>query len=576
VGGFVLTNDRTQDTREKILGVFEKKGMTRFTDIDLANYRLFYFNKVNLPDVNHIFNVGQDYIIGVGTFAYGGSFGQKALRKLYERITSERKFDEILNGIKGHFTIIIFFEGELTVVADRVGSYHTFIGHAENNVYVSNSFYAVADNMPKLSVRKQEMMEFLITESVYGPNTLFDEIKYLGFGQYHKFGESGEVESTRYHQEHAVGNDYSLESHYNAIVEYLSFLKDVELSLSPDLTAGYDTRLMCAILKHLGIKYTMNTNYNSWDTTDLEYAEAIAKAEGVQLAIYRKDLSKMPYDELLSKSIHRTELYRDMFQAAYSFVFFDEKTRDFNMIFGGYGGELYRDSKYHGFDSIESLITSKYVDKRMAKLFDPHEVQEYRAELERKMKAITGRSDNSLSKVDCEKIYYFLRMMYWGGSRITYFNYYGYRYHPLLDYDLIYPLFHIGDDSKHDGKFQMRTIERFDHRLASYPSNYGHNFIWDEARHNIKKPPRFITRVFRFILRKLQSSLSRSKVDTDSTTSWQDEEDRIVWKGFVEDDLLIHRFFDGLQVRGDEMYLGRIYSIEVLLERYKSKINDLE
>jgi hypothetical protein len=165
--------------------------------------------------------------------------------------------------------------------------------------------------------------------------------------------------------------------------------------------------------------------------------------------------------------------------------------------------------------------------------------------------------------------------MYWGGSRTTYFNYYGYRYHPLLDYELIYPLFHIGDDKKHDGKFQMQTIERFDREMASHQSNYGHNFIWDEAQHHIKKPPHFLTRVLRFLVRRIRGLVSRGSSDTVSTTSWQAEENRTIWKDFVGDDLHICRFFDTLQVKGDEMYVGRIYTIEILLERYKSKIKEL-
>ena len=267
---------------------------------------------------------------------------------------------------------------------------------------------------------------------------------------------------------------------------------------------------------------------------------------------------------------------RDIFQAAYSYVFFDEKTRDSDMILGGYGGELYRDIKYHGFDSIDSLITSKYVDKRVAKLFDSNEIQEYRNGLASKMRSIIDHEGDHLSKMDCEKIYYYLRMMYWGGSRITFFNYYGYRYHPLLDYELIYPLFQIGDDLKHDGKFQMQLIERFDRKMASYQSNYGHNFIWEEAKHHIKTPPRFHTRVLKFVINKLRRMIFRRAPEAQSTTSWQKEENREIWKNYVNDDLVILRFFDNLQIKGDEMYLGRIYSIEVFLERYKSKINELE
>ena len=181
MGGYVLTNKADDAIRENILSLFEKKGMRNHTIIDLGVYQLFYFNKINLPKTNHIYTNGTNRIIGIGTFAYGGHFGYQALESLYHDVIATQDIDSILNNIKGHFNIILYMNEELLVVADRVGAFHSFIGSEGDTVYLSNSLYAVADNLSKLTVRKQEMMEFLVTESIYGPNTLFEEIKFLEF-----------------------------------------------------------------------------------------------------------------------------------------------------------------------------------------------------------------------------------------------------------------------------------------------------------------------------------------------------------------------------------------------------------
>jgi len=571
LGGFVLTNDFGEKTLKKIFTVFEKKRMNKHSIFELGKYRMIYFHKINLPEAGHIFADGDNRIIGIGTFAYGGQFGYSALESLYNDIISSQEIKSILNKVKGHFNLILHLNGELSIISDRTGSFHSFIGRDENHVYVSNFLFAVADNLSQLTIRKQEMMEFLMSGSMYGPKTLFDEVDYLEFGKVHLFLDKGEVTSTQYHVERVVEDGYSLDDHYHTIVKYLSFMRNVDFSISSELSAGFDSRQVCAILKHLGIEYTPNTNSNSWDTTDLLIAEEIAQGEGVNLSIYRKDLTRVNYEELLANSLSRTELCRDAFQAAYSYVFFDDKTKDFNMILGGFGGELYRDTKYHGINSISSLINYQYLDSRMMDVFSPEEIQQYKTGLAMKIKTLIGRSDSSLTKMDCEIIYYHMRMMYWGGSRITYFNSYGYRYHPLLDYELIYPLFHVGDDQKHDGKFQMQIIERFDRKMASYQSNYGYSFIWEKAKNHSSRP-RFHTRVLRFLARNLRKIFSRGGIDT---TTWKSEEDRTVWKKFVGGDLQIRKFFEKLHVREDEKYLGRIYTIETTLRRYESKISEL-
>lgn len=568
MGGYVLTNDLSDGTRNKILNVFERKGMKDFRALDLGSFRLFHFRKINGSTVDHVYRAGSNRLVGVGTFVYNGRLGHNALESLHDDISKEHSDQSVFNNIKGHFNIILFMDGEISVVADRVGAYHSFLGREDQNVYISNSFFAVIENLTDVHPRKQELMEFVLSGAIYGPNTLIEEIDYLAFGNVHSFKESGEVSSTVYHEEKEVALGYGLEDHYQAIARYFPPFNDFKLRVTCDLSAGYDSRLICAIMNHIGADYTMNTNTNTWDPLDTKIARTIAAAEGRKIVIYTKDFTKVPYEELLRESLDRTELYRDAFEAVYSHVFFEEKSRDFDMIIGGYGGELYRDTKYPGMKDLSVLIESKYIAPAMIGVFRNKDIQNYRRLLAAKMGDFLEHQNSLLSKADCERIYYHMRMMYWGGARITYSNNYGYRYHPLLDYELIFPLFFIGDDQKRHGMFQMKLMERFDHQLASYPSNYGHSFIWDNIGRPKRKPSIF-GRGFRLLSRKMKRVLTRGGVTGQSVG-------RKTWSNLVGDELLIHRVFDGLELTGDEKFIGRIYTVERLLERYSDKITGLK
>ena len=566
MGSYFLTNDLSQGRIGTTRRLFEEKGHLQSINTQLGAYQLIYFPKINLKEDKHVFENGQDKLVSVGTFIYRGQFGFNALKLIYDDIKDADEFTSLLRETKGHFNLILYLNGELMVVTDRVGAYHSFIGRSKDSIYVSNSYYAILDVMEEAKLRKQGILEFAFSNAQYGPHTMVEEIDFLGFGKVHQFRDDGKIITKEYHIEEDPPSVYGLEEHYENVRKYLSFLADTHLAVSCDLSAGFDTRLVCAVLKDLKIPHTYNTNINSWDPTDLEFAKTIAEGEGRKLVVYKKDQDRLSYEQLIQHSLTCMELSRDAFQAAYSHVFFDNKTRDFGIVLGGYGGELYRDVKYHGIESIDYLIRSKYTDHGIAQMFSERDLKDYQSNLAKKMRNFLGQEKNTLTKIDCERIYYHFRMMYWGGSRITQFNSYAYRYHPLFDYRLIRPLFFVDEEEKNDGKFQMMMIERFDHQLATYPSNYGYNFLWDENTLRRQKPSIFVRG-----LKKLGRTLNPKKARSQEVEG----EDRSLWRSFLSEDLLIHRIFDDLEINDELKAVGRLYTIEYFLERYKSKLAEL-
>ncbi|TXT54511.1 MAG: hypothetical protein BAJATHORv1_60007 [Candidatus Thorarchaeota archaeon] len=562
MGGFFLTNNIAHPIERNVMKLLEKKSQEVVT-YNLGEFRLYYFRRVNTWERESIFEQSEDKIFGIGTIIYKNRVGTQALKHIYQDLIESNHDLGILNDIKGHYNIILYIDRELSVITDRIGAYHSFVAKEEDSIFISSSLFAIAENLHSLSIRKQEIMEFIASKAFYGPTTIFEEITFLPFGHVHKM-KSSNFASFPFHQDMGPLSEYTLEDHMNRIRSHLKPLKELQISITADISGGYDSRLVCAILNHMNIDYTLSTNTNSQDSLDLKIASLIAKGEDRPLVVYEKNFDRNNYETLIDNSIFINELFRGAYGSEYSHIFFSEKTRDFDMILGGYGGELYRDTKYKGIADYEELIRKKYVHRDLDGIFSHDDIELLHQDLKRKMSGYVTHNNNELSKMDCERIYYYQRMMYWGGARVNIFNAYGLRYHPLLEYEVIHPLFYIDDSEKGKGKFLMQLMEKFDPRLASYPSGYGHNFIWSEYEGKrelpniINVPLNLLFKVYR-------------KITQRHTTVTLDQ-DRSVWHKKMKNHFLIEKLFDQFDARKSEKYLSTIYSVEEVLRTFQDKI----
>ena len=468
MGSFFLTNDTSEEKINKVLDLYKKKGMHNYTKLISNDCVLLYFPKINLQ-YQQIYKHKENYIVGIGTFFYKDKYGADALEEIYSAYSSG---ENVFAQTRGHFNFVLFIGGELQVVTDKTGLLHSHIARERNCIYISNSFLAIGEALDNLTVSSQALMEFAVTQAVYGGATFFQEINHLESGMIYQVNE--ELKRRRYFSP-SYKKDYSVEDVFNDIGNYFEIFKknDVDLKITADLSGGYDTRLVNAILRYKKIKYTPNVNTNVTDESDVRIAREIAEGESQELAEYQKQIEKYDYRSLIKEAFFSLEASRDLFGAAYSPVYFQQKSKDFQVIIGGYGGELYRDKKYFGMNSVNTLVESQYGCSPL--IFRNY--KEYKNNLSKKLKSQFELGERT-TKRDIERIYYFNRMRYWGGSRLTYFNQYAYRIHPLLDFELASFLFDIPAKEKRNAKLQKVLTDRFDHKLAGYASQYGYNLAY--------------------------------------------------------------------------------------------------
>ncbi len=578
MGGFFLTDNESSNLEEKIKHIFLAKDMEKYDLFNFGKFKVFYFHKIGHSEFNHVFKKGQDYIIGVGVFFYNNQFGIKALEEIYVNLKSKQDFS-IFNQVLGHFNFIFYINGELRVITDKTGTYHSYYSFSDGYHYASTSFYSIIEFLEKITISKQELIEFMMIEAFIGPKTAVKEINFLEFGQIHQLVSKSEKKSLQYFIEKRIDKPTDLKLITEKINNYFEIFKDLDYSVSCDLSAGYDTRLICAIFKKLNLKHILNTNQNVEDPIDSAIPLEIAKNEGLEIVSFTREEEKYDQDKLLNESFDKNELMRDNFTARYSAKYFEDKSQRFDMIVGGYGGELYRDIKYRNTKNYNYLFTKQYTEYNAKLILKGKDWSKYTRNLRKKFNTFLSTSGNKPSKEDLEKIYYYLKMMYWGCTRVTYFNQYGYRFHPLLDYEIAGYTFDIPKEVKDEEKFNMELIEEYDSKYASYNSNYNYNFIWDESKRKIINPPvatktkikRIIGKIVRFVIRdeyylfKLKQLIGKRPTQKKETKGWRKH---------LDEELLFTRFFGNRihKLELDEKMLGRVYTVEKFLERYKEKL----
>ncbi|MCG3225832.1 MAG: hypothetical protein H7645_02855 [Candidatus Heimdallarchaeota archaeon] len=591
MGGFFLTNNKSEILEKEIIKNFNKKEMKKHTILNLEDYRLFYFHKINISTENHIFKKNGDFLIGIGTFFFNNKFGYAALEEIYENYLKDQDF-LLFNKVMGHFNLILSINGKVAIVTDKTGSYHSFYSISDKHIYCSTSFYSIIEILEQITINKQELIEFMMFEAFIF-KTPVKEIEFLKFGCVHLLDNRNKMTKKEYFKERTLKKQVTIDTIYEEIKKYFAIFTNLDISLSVDLSAGYDTRLVGAIFKNMNLKHILNTNENTTDPLDSAIPIEIAKEENREIIYFQRKKDDYNLDELIFNSFEKNELIRDNFGGCFSSVIFDEKTKKFNMIVGGYGGELYRDSKYKKTNTIDYLVTKQYTIHPISIILKKKDYKNYRKKLKQKFFTLLGEKKNKLNREELERIYYFLKMMYWGGGRISFFNRYGYRFHPLLDYELTSYVLRIGRKEKDDEKFMMQVIEKFDKEFASYRSNYGYNFVWSEEKRNIITPKETIREKMRPILRiatrifiKDEYRIFKTKNLLKNIIKRKSKMERVLepeiktektWREYSEQEFQFTEIFGKRlnNLRLKESSLGRVYTVEYFLKRYKSKMKSI-
>lgn len=558
MGAYYLTNN--DDKTDQIVELMQKKQLTRFRTIRVGALTILNFQKINVPDYDNVYTEGEDFIIGFGTYYYRNLFGEAALSHIWQEYKAG---NNVFSEVGGHFNFILHDKGVTKIIADKTGYYHAFSATENGRFYVSSSLFAIAESLTELKLNKQEILEFINVEAVFGGRTIFSNIDHLEAGCIYEV--SPELKRKPYYVPEDEDIDFS--TFTEKLCAYFDVLKHADIPVSCDLTGGYDTRVVASILMYNDIDVVYNTNVNDTDPNDHLVAQQIAETAGAQIETQTKDFSRYDYNSLVERCSVELETARDVYRSAYSSVFFNEKSISQKVVLGGYGGELYRD-KYSRFKSLRELITKRYLLPGIK--FNKGGRKTYINNLLQKFTETLARLDEGDTKKGMEKIYYFEKMRYWGGSRISAFNQYCFRVHPLIDYILMKYLFDVSLSEKKDGKFQERLIVFFAGDISEIQFSHEVPLSLTETR-----SPGDIIRYFSFVAKSVAKKIIPSLPSSVKSMIVKKSQKLSVYLRDYKS-LADYGLEDVLQLRKEDltnhMALSRYLTIAKTIGRFKEKI----
>lgn len=586
MGGFLLFKKNGNISTEEIerqhqgsINVFKKKGLKLRKRIVRENFVIFVFDKYLLKTKDLFEFTNGDFILSTGTSIYNGRTGAHALKALYQDISEEKDFQPHLFG---NYCIILLLHSKLFIFNDYTGLYKVYRNSSES--IFSSSFLALVKSLPhKRSVSQQEVYEYVFHGAFFGDKTIFKEIDLLD-NRYIWQISPERLKISRNFSFHPLRSDKSFDEMITTVsgdlIQYFKLLKTAfDNDIASALSGGYDTRLMLAVMRKVGISPYLYV-YGGENSIDVKIAKSIAKGDGFEL----DDIDKTKFPKVDKPNFYKIiERNYYLFDGLSCTGVFDqgadidtriERTKKANVQLNGGGGEIYRTTWRISGDkkiNIRNFLKNKYGPVHILEDFADYSIcsgafdkQTYYSNLTEKIKAILDIGRDWMTRQQAEMLYSSFFLKYWMGINNSINNQFAYAITPYAEPWFVYQSVNIPMEYKRFGQFQAALIKRIDPHLAKYPSGYGFNFYdpigWKrKMKENIKE-----TLKFSFFIRPMMPHLTTKRMARKYELPYYLQRDYLE-EIFNVRDLSVGQYIDLKRVKEPSM-LSRVLSLELLFE----------
>lgn len=477
----------------------------------------------------------------------------------------------------GHYAVVFGKNGHIQIRLDRFGGYHIFYNRAAG--IVSSSFYAICSVLRTLTLSQQSACEYVFNGVVSGDETLFNEVPLAPIGATIDIGPRGlEISRPRLtiirsfsSGERGASLDHSialLDRYFAPAVR--SFGDRVNCALS----GGYDSRLMLACLRRHGAKPRVYV-YGSRPERDVRLAMEIAQREGFPLDVIDKSERPIIAPSDFAETARQNFLAVDGYH--YGGIFHNgaeigesaRRVRGNAIAFNGGGGEIFRnffyllDRKY----TVREILWSFYSQFDPASCTSAFNRELYYRGLEKKVLELLGSDERRLARPTVEWLYHSFRCRAWDGKVDSIASRYGYTAMPYLERAVTEHASGLSLAWKNHGAYEAELIRRVDHRLADYPSIYGHDF---------RGPPPPSRRFFDYATYLRPPWLRRYTYRLKHGYRRPPHRQGYLARPYREaalpgEDVTLRRLFRLNRVRDDEQF-ARILSLEYALRSFGSRV----
>ncbi|HXK60451.1 MAG TPA: hypothetical protein PLP42_11220 [Acidobacteriota bacterium] len=498
MGAFFLFTKHSNIDLPSTRQVFRDRGFNEPNVFDLNGATLWLFRKQLLEDNNYYFLNATTAIFAVGTPVYRGTTYLETLRGvLKDYVAGILDWNQLL----GAFCLILFVNGRLHIINDRLHLQHVF--YDEGGTRISSSFLAIIQSTKeRLRLSRRAVYEKLMTGYVTGSETMIegihrwtsDEAPYREFGSNIRLltvetGPSGyEPSSPGGFTECATHQVHTLRQYFAQIrANAQRYGCDIGLS------GGYDSRLIYALACSLRLPVTAHTHATGHaHASEVQIAEELAQLHGVKLRIIpTRDILSQP-EEALDSVLEENFNYFDGRCADNSGFFGETYTRWYRLAvqgscklgLNGLGGEIYRNYYCtpnrvrfpHWFTANVLYPGAQFVlNKRASR----NEV--IAAVLEKMGKRLDAKLTGKVDLLTVRRYYSEIRQPDCEGAVVNAHNQLSLYLTPFIEYQIIREAYSATPHLGPSGQFQSAMLELIDSDAARVSSHYGYPLIHQPA-----------------------------------------------------------------------------------------------
>lgn len=483
-GWYLCRNDARADARlAQARAQFARHGFAAPQTFTTPTHRGFHVGHIH-PGLATIANDGDDFIAVAGTLFYQGEGGEAALKRLLADFAPP--FDRWAD-VLGQFGALVRKNNQLHVFADWFGGFHIY--HDASHDVVSTSFLALAQSLTTLRFNRQAVYEFAFTSTPLGQDTVLDGIARLAPTAQLSLGEHVTVHQSP-RRLPSVVSDEPVDTLVTRMADQLGRMFEVPARLYGDnvqcpLSGGFDSRLVLALLRQAGVRPHVYV-YGSARDADVTVARHIGAAEGFDVEVFDKvayrEVTPDAFADIVAHNFHEmdaTPIDGGLFDNGCNSAARHARARGGALAVSGAAGEIFRnyfylrDRPWRSRDILDAFYAG----------FDPRDCTEafdesrYFATLDAKLRAALGVEDDRLTRQQVETAYPLFRCPPFFGREISMVGRFGAYFVPFFEHAIVEHSVALPVSLRTHGVFQSQLLATIDHRLAAYPSAYGHSFV---------------------------------------------------------------------------------------------------
>jgi hypothetical protein len=466
------------------LRVFEKKGLPLSQAIIRDDFVLYVFHKHQIREDNVALLDADQFISVTGTCLYNGKTGRTALIEMFQDFLVNPDF---FDNICGQYCLIIFKNSRLYIFNDQVGVYHIY--GDESMTVLSSSFLAICKALEgSKTVSAQELYEYIFYSMFFGNQTYVKQINLLDSKAIWQLSPAvSPIPKPAIAElpEMATFFDEMIGKVAASLIDYFAALRvNFGDSICAALSGGFDSRLMLAAMRKVGIKPYLYV-YGSDDSIDVRISKAVGQGEG--LAIEHESSQNFPrvLPDQFAGLLEEQYYFRDgighehgVFDSGWGREVRLKRAAKARLQLNGTGGEIFRnfwvlpDKVFN----INSFIKSYYDRIDYSFCRNQFSKRLFFHLLVDKIKSLLDCEKNQIDRWQIEKLYPLLRMKCWLGNQQTINNQLAYALTPYIEPRFISQSLSIPLRFKQSGLFEAALIRFIDPVIAQYPSVYGFTF----------------------------------------------------------------------------------------------------